>query len=62
MTRRRSRDMRDAAPVIAARALLAYGTDDETVVAYVQRTWRLTPLDARAAVAAAHVISRDSRR
>jgi hypothetical protein len=52
----------DAAPVLAAQALLARGMDDDTVQAYVQRTWKLDPLDARAAVSAAHVIAAANER
>jgi hypothetical protein len=47
---------RDVAPVIAAQALLAQGTSDDAVVAYVRSRWRLDPADARAAVAAAHTL------
>lgn len=47
---------RDAAPVIAAQALIAHGMTDQAVLAYV-RTWRLDPVDARAAVAAAHTLA-----
>jgi hypothetical protein len=48
-----------AAPVIAAGALLAHGMHDDVVLAYVQRTWKLHLIDARAAVAAAHTIAGD---
>jgi len=47
----------DVAPVIAAHALFAHGMRDELVIAYVQRTWRLDPQDARAAVVAARVMA-----
>jgi hypothetical protein len=49
---------RDAAPVVAAQALLAQGVDDNEVIDYVLRTWPLDPIDACAAVAAAHTMSR----
>jgi hypothetical protein len=45
------------APVIAAQALLAHGVDEAAVFAYVQRTWRLDPADARAAIAAANTLA-----
>jgi hypothetical protein len=48
---------RDVAPVIAAQALIGRGMRDNDVLAYVQRTWRLDSLDARAAVAAAHTLA-----
>ena len=48
---------RDAAPVIAAQALLAHGVQDELVLAYVQRTWRLDSTDAHAAVDAANTLA-----
>ncbi|MGO9876597.1 MAG: hypothetical protein ACLPVY_22715 [Acidimicrobiia bacterium] len=48
---------RDAAPVVAAQALLAHGMNDGAAIAYVQRAWRLDPVDARAAVAAAHTLA-----
>jgi hypothetical protein len=47
----------DTAPVLAAQALLAHGMNDTAVLAYVQRAWRLNPIDARAAVAAAHTLA-----
>jgi len=50
---------RNAAPVVAAQALLANGMSDDTAVAYVQGAWRLHPIDARAAVAAAHTLAGD---
>jgi hypothetical protein len=48
--------------VVAAQALLAHGMSDADVLVYVQRTWRLDLVDARAAVTAAHIVSRDPRR
>ena len=48
---------RDVAPVIAAQALLAHAMDDRDVLAYVQRTWRLDSVNARAAVDAAHTLA-----
>jgi hypothetical protein len=47
----------DAAPVIAAQALIAHGVSDSAVLAYVQRTWQLDPMNTRAAVAAAHTLA-----
>jgi hypothetical protein len=52
---------RDVAPVIAAQALLAHNMDDDVIVAYLQRTWRLEDIDARAALAAARVLVRRER-
>jgi len=49
---------RDVAPVIAAQALLAHEMDDDVIVAYLQRTWRLDDIDARSALAAARVLVR----
>jgi hypothetical protein len=39
--------------VFAAQTLLARGMTESRVAAYLQRTWRLEVVDARAAVAAA---------
>jgi hypothetical protein len=47
---------RDVAPVIAAQALLAHGMDDDAILAYITRTWRLSDADARSALAAAGVL------
>jgi hypothetical protein len=47
----------DAAPVIAAQALLANGADIDTVAGYLQRTWRLDLADSHAAVAAAQTLA-----
>lgn len=47
---------RDIAPVIAAQALLAHGMQDRLVLDYVRRTWTLDPVDAGAAVRAAHIL------
>ncbi len=52
----------DVAPVVAAQALLAHGLDDEAVLTYVRRTWKLDPHDAQAAIAAARVILRSEER
>jgi hypothetical protein len=48
---------RDAAPVIAAEALLAHDVDDDRILAYLVRRWELDEIDARSAVAAARVIA-----
>lgn len=47
----------DAALVIAAQALLANGTDNDTLIGYLQRTWQLDLADAHAAVAAAQTLA-----
>lgn len=55
---RRSDDMhRDAAPVIAAQALLAHGMSHDAVLTYIRSKWELDPVDALAAVQAAHTLS-----
>ena len=48
---------RDATPVIAAQALIAHGIHDSAVRTYLQQAWQLDPVDARAAVAAAHTLA-----
>ena len=53
---------RDVAPVVAAQALLANGTDDHATLAYLKRTWWLDDIDAEAALATAHVLVRRERR
>ena len=49
---------RDAAPVIAAQALLAHGVDGDVIRSYVQQSWRLDDVDALSAIAAARVLAR----
>ena len=47
---------RDFSPVVAAQALLAHGVAVGAVLAYVQRTWGLSEVDGRAAIAAGKVL------
>ena len=46
------------APMFAARVMLRDRVDDETVVDELRSTFGLDLIDARAAVAAAHVLAR----
>ncbi len=48
----------NVAPVIAAERLLHHGMADELIVAYLARTWSLTAIEQRDAIAAAHVLVR----
>jgi len=43
--------------VIAAQALLDHGMSHDAVLAYIRRSWALDPIDALAAVEAAHTLS-----
>ena len=53
---------RDLSPVVAAQALLAHGVAVGAVLAYVQRTWGLSEVDGRAAIAAGRLlVGRDVR-
>jgi hypothetical protein len=53
---------RDISPVVAAQALLAHGVAVSAVLAYVQRTWGLSEVDAGAASAAGRLlVGRDVR-
>jgi hypothetical protein len=53
---------RDFSPVVAAQALLAHGIAVGAVLAYVQRTWGLSDVDGRAAIAAGKLlVGRDVR-
>jgi len=47
---------RDFSPVVAAQALLAHGVAVSAVLAYVQRTWGLSDVDTRAAIAAGRLL------
>ncbi|MGO9873138.1 MAG: hypothetical protein ACLPVY_04995 [Acidimicrobiia bacterium] len=53
---------RDVAPVFTAQALLAHRVGNEAVVAYLRDTWQLDTVDARAAIAAAYTLERQSLR
>ena len=48
----------NVAPVIAAERLLHHGLADDVIAAYLARTWSLTAIEQRDAVAAAHVLVR----
>ena len=48
----------NVAPVIAAERLLHHGMADEVIVGYLVRTWSLTPVEQRDAIAAAHLLVR----
>ena len=53
---------RDFSPVVAAQALLEHGVAVAAVLAYLQRTWGLSEVDGRAAIAAGRLlIGRDVR-
>ena len=43
--------------MIAAQALLDHGMSHDAVLAYIRRSWALDPIDALAAVEAAHTLS-----
>ena len=47
---------RDFSPVVAAQALLAHGVAVAAVLTYIQRTWGLSEVDGRAAIAAARLL------
>jgi hypothetical protein len=49
------------APVIAAERLLHHGIADDVIAAYLARTWSLTVIEQRDAIAAAHVLLRRER-
>ena len=51
-----SRVRRDFSPVVAAQALLAHGVAVGAVLAYLQRTWGLSEVDGRAAIAAGRLL------
>jgi len=53
---------RDAAPVVAAQALLAHGMADDAITDYLCRAWPLDPIDAVAAVEAARTLNRHDHR
>jgi hypothetical protein len=52
---------RDAAPVVAAVALLHHGLSDETILTYLARSWPLDKTDCQAALNAAHILVRRER-
>ena len=53
---------RDFSPVVAAQALLAHGVAVGAVMSYLQRTWGLSDVDGRAAIAAGRLlVGRDVR-
>jgi hypothetical protein len=47
---------RDFSPVVAAQALLAHGIAVGAVLSYLQRTWGVSEVDGRAAIAAGRLL------
>ena len=52
----------NVAPVIAAERLLHHGLADDVIAAYLARTWSLTAIEQRDAIAAAHILVRRESR